>query len=102
MCRPDRAGGGINNYAYVPNPLGYIDPPGLLAGPGEDLYVGTYSSSSYRNGKTGLNATHTPHHAVQNAVSPTTRCKEIPINLRQDLHALTWTFRRAFVRGLTK
>ena len=85
-------------YGYVCNPFNWIDPLGLLAGPGEDLYVGTYGSSTYANGKTGLNATHTPHHAV----SPTTKCKGITINLRKYLHALTWTFRRAFVRGLTK
>ena len=94
--------GGVNLYNYAPNPLVWIDPLGLLAGPGEDLYVGTYGSSIYANGKTGLNATHTPHHAIQDAVSPTTKCKGITINLRKDLHALTWTFRRAFVRGLTK
>gem|GEM_PF-4124809 len=94
--------GGINPYSYVPNPLLYIDPLGLLVAPGTDLYVGTYGSSTYANGKTGLNATHTPHHAVQDAVSPTTKCKGITINLRKDLHALTWTFRKAFIRGLTK
>nr|WP_284526637.1 RHS repeat-associated core domain-containing protein [Shigella flexneri] len=81
--------GGVNLYNYAPNPLVWIDPLGLLAGPGEDLYVGTYGSSIYANGKTGLNATHTPHHAIQDAVSPTTKCKGITINLRKDLHALT-------------
>ncbi len=27
---PDRAGWGLNLYAYAPNPLSYIDPLGLL------------------------------------------------------------------------
>jgi len=29
VSRPDRAGGGMNPYAYVKNPLGWIDSLGL-------------------------------------------------------------------------
>ena len=65
-----------------------------LAKPGEDLYVGTYSKSKYANKKSGLNSTHTPHHAVQDAISPTSHGKGITINLRKDLHELTGTYKK--------
>ncbi|WP_160678009.1 hypothetical protein [Clostridium sp. C8-1-8] len=65
-----------------------------LAKPGEDLYVGTYSKSRYANIKSGLNETHTPHHAVQDAISETTHGKGTTINIRKDLHELTGTFRK--------
>ena len=65
-----------------------------LAKPGEDLYVGTYSKSKYANKKSGLNSTHTPHHVVQDAISPTSHGKGITINLRKDLHELTGTYKR--------
>src|SRR5262249_605805 len=43
----------------------------------------------------GLNATHTPHHVVQAAVSPAgSRGAGIAINLRKELHILTRTFRK--------
>ncbi|WP_415843134.1 RHS repeat-associated core domain-containing protein, partial [Yersinia entomophaga] len=114
---PDPIGlaGGENTYGYVHNPLGWIDPLGLaacplanagklkppLAKPGEDLFVGTYSQVRGANIKSGLNPTHTPHHAIQNAVSPTTHARGITINMRKDLHELTWTYKKPFVRGLT-
>ncbi len=65
-----------------------------LAKPGEDLYVGTYNKSSYWNKKTGLNKTHTPHHAVQDAVSTVSHGKGITINLRKDIHLQTETYGR--------
>jgi hypothetical protein len=37
----------------------------------------------------GLSATHTPHHAVQDAVSKVSRDRGATINLRRDLHDLT-------------
>jgi len=63
-----------------------------LAKPGEDLYVGTFSKSTYWNKKTGLNVTHTPHHVVQDAVSPVSHGRGITINIRKDLHLLTETY----------
>ncbi len=71
-----------------------------LAKPGEDLYVGTYAKSSYWNKKTGLNATHTPHHAIQDAVSTVSHGKGITINLRKDIHVQTETYGRKR-QGLT-
>lgn len=65
-----------------------------LAKPGEDLYAGTYSKSRYGNIKSGLNKTHTPHHAVQDAISETSHGRGITINIRKDLHELTGTFRK--------
>ncbi|MHC8319081.1 hypothetical protein [Pseudomonas sp. LB3P31] len=73
-----------------------------LAKAGEDLYVGTYNQVRGGNIKGGLNATHTPHHVIQNAVSPTTHGKGITINLRKDLHELTWTYKKPLVKGLTE
>ena len=109
---------GLNLYAYCSsNPVMYEDPSGYkqentigcgskendsisglkinqlpLAKPGEDLYVGTYNKSSYWNKKTGLNKTHTPHHAVQDAVSSVSHGKGITINIRKDIHARTETY----------
>jgi hypothetical protein len=65
-----------------------------LAREGEDLFVGTYNQVRYANKKTGLNATHVPHHVVQHAVSPTSFGTSITINLRKDLHTSTRTFRK--------
>ena len=96
--------GGINLYQYAPNALSWIDPLGLkcgLAKQGEDLYVGTYGQVRGGNLRSGLNPTHTPHHAIQNAASPTTHSRGITINLRKDLHELTWTFKKPMVPGLT-
>ena len=73
-----------------------------LAKAGEDLYVGTYNQVRGANIKAGLNNTHTPHHVIQNAVSPTTHGKGITINLRKDLHEQTWTYKKPLVKGLTK
>lgn len=69
-----------------------------LAKPGEDLYVGTYSKSSYWNKKTGLN--HTPHHVVQDAMSSVSHGRGITINIRKDLHSLTDTY-GSLRKGLT-
>lgn len=63
-----------------------------MAKPGEDLFVGTYNQVRNGNIKSGLNATHTPHHAVQDAVSQTTHGKGATINLSKDLHSKTSTF----------
>ncbi|ELY2909940.1 type IV secretion protein Rhs, partial [Cronobacter dublinensis] len=96
--------GGMNTYGYVPDPLTWVDPLGLtcgLAKQGEDLYVGTYGQVRGGNLRSGLNPTHTPHHAIQNAASPTTHSRGITINLRKDLHELTWTFKKPMVPGLT-
>ena len=71
-----------------------VSNPTQLAKPGEDLYVGTYSKSRYGNIKSGLNKTHTPHHAVQDAISETSHGRGITINIRKDLHELTGTFRK--------
>lgn len=71
-----------------------------LAKPGEDLYVGTYNQVRSGNIKGGLNATHTPHHAIQDAASPTTHGRGITINLRKGLHEETWTYRKPLVKGL--
>ena len=65
-----------------------------LAKEGEDLFVGTYNQVRYANKKTGLNATHVPHHVVQHAVSPTSFGTSLTINLRKDLHEFTRTFRK--------
>jgi hypothetical protein len=73
-----------------------------LAGPGEDLFVGTYSQSYRANVKNGLNVTHSPHHAVQDAVSSTSHGRGITINLRKDIHALTRTFRKPLAVGLSR
>lgn len=71
-----------------------------LAKPGQDLYVGTYSRSKYHNKKTGLRATHTPHHVVQNAVSTVSHGRGITINMKKSLHALTQSFSRRPSPGL--
>ncbi len=103
--------GGDNLYDYPRDPLGWADPFGLkectgnsskLAQPGEDLYVGTYNQVRRANIKSGLNPTHTPHHAIQNAVSSTTHGRGITINLKKELHELTWTYRRPMARGFSK
>lgn len=64
--------------------------------------MGTYDQVRRVDIKGGLNASHTPLHVVPNAVSPTTHGKEITINLRKDLHELTWTFKKPLVKGLTE
>lgn len=88
---------GENLYAFQKNCFAWIDPLGLvgeLAQPGEDLFVGSYSQSTYWNRQTGLRTTHTPHHVVQDAVSGVPHGQGITINLRRDLHAQTRTFGR--------
>jgi hypothetical protein len=65
-----------------------------LPKPGEDLYVGSYSSSARGNVRTGRNRTHTPHHAPQDAVSGVGRGRGITINIHKDLHARTSTYKR--------
>ena len=66
----------------------------VVPGPGEDLYVGSYGKSYRGNVKTGLRDTHTPHHVVQNAVSPSTTSKGVTINIRKNIHIKTRTFTR--------
>ena len=67
-----------------------------LARSGEDLFVGTYNQVRAGNLKSGLNATHTPHHSVQAAVSnASSRGAGVSINLRKDLHEMTRTYRQA-------
>ncbi len=56
--------------------------------------MGLYGASRRGNIRTGLNATHTPHHVVQNAVSNTSLSLGATINIRKDLHAMTRTFGR--------
>ena len=77
-----------------------------LAKPGEDLFVGSYNQSYRANaaqaraaGKT--TSDHTPHHSVQDAVSPLTHSRGVTINMRKDLHALTRTFRNPNVPELS-
>ena len=72
-----------------------------LAASGEDLYVGPYSKSYRANVKAGINADHTPHHSLQDAVSRTTRARGVTMNMRQDLHSLTRTFKRPVESGLS-
>ncbi|GAA3980261.1 hypothetical protein GCM10022407_26900 [Hymenobacter antarcticus] len=69
----------------------HADEAVALAKKGEDLFVGSYSQSSKANRVSGLNKTHTPHHAVQNAVSPSSRGSGPTINLKHDIHAKTAT-----------
>jgi RHS repeat-associated protein len=90
--------------SYFAGELGLLvhNCPDDLAKPGEDLYVGTYSTSKYHNKKTGLSATHTPHHVVQNAVSPVSTGRGITINLEKGLHAQTRTFGRSPPPGLNQ
>ena len=71
-----------------------------LAKPGEDLYVGSFSKSTYWNKKTGLNITHTAHHVVQDAVSTVSHSKGITINIRKDIHLKTETY-GSLRKGLT-
>ncbi|MEW6159489.1 MAG: RHS repeat-associated core domain-containing protein, partial [Verrucomicrobiota bacterium] len=70
-----------------------------VPGPGEDLFVGLYGQSRRGNILRGLNATHTPHHVVQDAVSETSRYGGATINLRRDLHQRTRTFGRTVDLG---
>ena len=101
--------GGLRPQAYVHNPMEWVDPLGLaghpdeskLAKPGDDLYVGTYNQVRGANIRSGLNPTHTPHHAIQNAASPTTHGKGITINMTKELHELTWTYKKPMVKGLS-
>lgn len=77
---------------FAARQMGGVPEPWRMPGPGEDLYVGTYSKSYYWNRKTGLKATHTPHHVVQDAVGSTTHGKGITINIRKDIHVKTRTY----------
>jgi RHS repeat-associated protein len=89
--------GGNNPYSYVVNPLLWVDPLGLdgeLAKPGEDLYVGTYSRSRRGNIKSGLNATHTPDHVIQDAASHLGHGAGITINIPKSIHDMRRTTRR--------
>jgi RHS repeat-associated protein len=61
---------------------------------GENLFVGTYRESYAANRACGSNLTHSPHHAVQNAVSCTSHAEGATINLPKSIHTRTRTFRR--------
>jgi RHS repeat-associated protein len=61
---------------------------------GEDLFVGLYGQTRRANIQSGLNATHTPHHVVQDAVSGASHSLGVTINLRRDLHELTRSYGR--------
>ena len=82
----------VSNLAVLVHNSGPCDPN--LAKAGEDLYVGTYSTSYNANKKTGLNKTHTPHHAVQDAVSTNTHSSGVTINLQKGIHKQTATYKR--------
>ncbi|WP_343337956.1 hypothetical protein TPELB_33430 [Terrisporobacter petrolearius] len=69
---------------------------------GEDLYVGSYSKSSTANRKSGLNATHTAHHAIQNATSKVSRGRGASINLKKSIHEKTYTYRNPKLREGTR
>src|SRR5205085_989524 len=67
-----------------------------LAGPGEDLFVGTYSVSRNSSFKTGLWRSNVPHHVVQGKVSPAaTYNKAITISIPRRLHSQLETTSRA-------
>jgi RHS repeat-associated protein len=78
---------------------GVAKTPAAVPQAGEDLFVGLYGQTRRANIKSGLNATHTPHHVVQNAVSETSHSLGVTINMRKDLHALTRTFGTNADRG---
>ncbi|SKB09758.1 hypothetical protein SAMN02745166_05181, partial [Prosthecobacter debontii] len=71
-----------------------VKTPQSIPAAGEDLYVGLYGQSRRANIRSGLNATHTPHHVVQNAVSDTSHSLGVTINMRRDLHQLTRSYRK--------
>ncbi len=88
--------GGLNLYAYVGDSNSWVDILGLspqVVSPGEDLFVGTYNQVRGANIKSGLNTTHTPHHAVQNALSHTSHGKGTTINMQKSLHEFTRTYK---------
>ena len=74
--------------------------PNKLAEPGEDLFVGIYNQVRRGNIKSGLNPTHTPHHAVQDAVSTTTHGRGVTINMSKTLHEKIRTYRKPVEQGL--
>ncbi|MCA9855961.1 MAG: RHS repeat-associated core domain-containing protein, partial [Dehalococcoidia bacterium] len=88
--------GGPHLYGYTADPLSAIDPLGLVPSPGagEPLYVGSYSRSRYGNQRTGLAQSYTPHHVVQDAVSPVSHGRGITINIPKLVHERTLTMRR--------
>jgi hypothetical protein len=63
-------------------------------GAGQDLFVGTYNQAARANRLSGLSATHTPHHVIQNAVSGVSMGRGATITIRRDLHSLTRTMSR--------
>jgi hypothetical protein len=87
-----KAGRAIERTSEVAREVNFV------AKRGEDLFVGTYSQVRAGNLATGLNATHTPHHAIQAAASnASSRSAGISINLRKDLHEKTRTYKKAGV-----
>ena len=71
-----------------------------LAKPDAKTYMWVHMQSLHIGIKTGSNATHTPHHAIQDAVSTVSHGKGITINLRKDIHVQTETYGRKR-QGLT-
>lgn len=88
---------GICSDIWQCSPAARTTPPVPQAG--EDLFVGLYGQTRRANIQSGLNATHTPHHVVQNAVSETSHSLGVTINMRKDLRALTRTFGTSADRG---
>jgi len=75
--------------------------PVKLAGPGEDLHVGSYGKSYRANVKSGLAKTHTPHHVIQDAASELSHGRGITINIRKGIHELTGTYKKPMMQGLS-
>jgi uncharacterized protein RhaS with RHS repeats len=73
-----------------------------LAKAGKDLYVGTYRGVTEANAVSGLIATHSPHHVVQDAASGLAHGEGVVINIRKNLHEITRTMRRPVVPGTAR
>ena len=74
-----------------------------LARPGQALYVGPHWRAGLANRLQNVARKFSPHHAMQNAVSPVSFARGITINIPHAVHALTRTFRNPVVaRGITR
>ncbi|MFP1982358.1 RHS repeat-associated core domain-containing protein, partial [Lonsdalea quercina] len=88
---PDPIGlaGGINLYAYAPNPLGWIDPLGLAGcavKAGEGGRFGDLSARGVKGDEL------TPHHMPQAAAKYTSRADGGALVIPQSEHYLTRTY----------
>jgi|GEM_PF-2461971 len=72
-----------------------------LAKAGEDLFVGSYSKSYNANKRSGLNATHTAHHVVQDAVSQIKHGHGITINIKRPIHKKISTTGKRVIPNMT-